>query len=303
MKTKINKIRAFFNKPEGAAYIFLLPSFLVIIFFSFIPLIASLLMSVFNMDIFLKNITFAGLDNYSKLLSDDRFWNALKNTLYFTVIEMPVQVILALLVAIFVQKNTLFRKFLRSIFFIPVVCSMTAVGIVWSMLLDPSLGMYPYLLKLIGLPGISFLKDPILAMPSIIATTVWKNFGFSMVILVAGIQGIPDTYYEAAEIDGANKWKQFFKITIPMIIPTLSFCIITNTIGSLQVFDQAYVMTQGGPMFKTETLVQYIYNRGFRIAPYNLGYASAIAEALLIVIAIITLVMNKYLLGKETVDI
>lgn len=303
-KTKAKqRFMSFFNKPEGAAYIFLLPSLIIFVVFVIFPLAAALVMGTFKIDIFLRDITFVGAENFKRLLSDERFWNAFKNTLYFTGLQMPLQVISALLIAVYVQKNTWFRRFLRSIFFIPVVCSLTAMGILWSMLLDPSLGIYPYLLRKIGIFGVDFLKDPTLAMPSIIIMTVWKNFGLSMIILVAGIQSIPDVYYEAAKIDGADKWKQFFCITIPLLIPTLGFCVITNTIGSLQVFDQVYVMTQGGPMFRTETMVQYIYNRGFQIAPYDLGYASAIAETLFVMIAFITLLMYRYLIKKEKVDI
>lgn len=292
----------FLNRPEGAAYVFLLPSLIVFSLFIIFPLLAALVMGTFKIDIFLRDISFVGTENFKRLLSDERFWNALKNTLYFTGVQMPMQVIAALLIAVYVQKNTWFRKILRSVFFIPVVCSLTAMGILWSMLLDPSLGIYPYFLRQIGIYGVEFLKDPALAMPSIIMMTVWKNFGMSMIILVAGIQSIPEIYYEAARIDGAGNWKQFFTITIPLLVPTLGFCVITNTIGSLQIFDQVYVMTQGGPLFRTETMVQYVYNRGFQIAPYDLGYASAIAETLFVMIAVITLLLYRYFIKKEKVD-
>lgn len=296
-----SKISSYFNKPQVAAYIFLLPSIIILTLFSLIPLLASLVISTLNMDIFLKKISFVGMANYVKIIADDRFWNAMGNTFYFTVVEMPLQVMLALLVAAYVRKNTLFRKFLRSSFFIPAVCSMTAIGILWSMLLDPTLGMYSYLLGVIGVKGVQFLKDPVLAMPCVILTTVWKNFGLSMVILVAGIQNIPESYYEAAEIDGSSRWGQFINITVPLLVPTLSFCIITNTIDCLKVFDQVYVMTQGGPLYKTETIVQYIYYRGFKISPFNLGYASAVAEVLFIMIAVIAYYMYRLSLKKETV--
>lgn len=303
MLMEINhKLSRFANKPNRAAYFFMLPSIVILVVFCFVPLVASVGISLTDMNIFMKNVKFVGFANYIDLLGDDRFWNALKNTLYFTAVEMPLQVILALLIAVYVQKNTKFRKLLRSVYFLPVVCSMTAIGILWSMLLDPSLGFYPYILRTLGLPSIGFLKDPLTAMPTIIFTTIWKNFGFSMIILVAGLQSIPVVYYEAAHLDGANKISQFLHVTIPMLMPTLSFCIVTNTIGSIQVFDQAYVMTQGGPMFKTDTLVQYIYSRGFKIAPYDLGYSSAIAEVLFLIIIVITVVMNKYFMGKEETE-
>jgi len=302
MKSKI-KLFTYFNKPDKAAYIFLLPSFLTFTVFIFMPLLASLLISMFDINIFLENISFSGLENFKRLIFDQRFWNAFKNTLYFTALEVPIQIIFSLLLAAYVQKNTVFRRFLRSCFFIPVVCSMTAVGIVWSILMDPTLGTVPYMLRFLGLSDIGFLKDPLLAMPTVVLITVWKNFGLTMIILVAGIQSIPDTYYEAAEIDGSNKWNQFINITIPLIIPTLSFCTITNIINSLQVFDQTYVMTKGGPVFKTETLVQYIYTRGFAVAPYDLGYASAVAEVLFLMIAVIVVLIYQFFVRKETVDV
>lgn len=296
------RIASIFNKPEGAAYLFLLPSLMIFAVFVLFPLLAALIMGTLKMDIFLRNFTFIGMENFKRLLYDERFWNALKNTFYFAGLQMPLQILFSLIIAVYVHKNTRFRKLLRTVFFIPTVCSMTAMGILWSMLLDPSLGFYPYLLRKIGIFGVEFLKDPSLAMPSIIMITVWKNFGLSMIIFVAGIQGIPDEYYEAAKIDGANRWRQFWHVTIPLLLPTLGFCVITNTIGSLQVFDQAFVMTRGGPMFRTETLVQYAYNRGFQTAPYDLGYASAIAETLFVIIAFITLLMYKYFTKKERVE-
>jgi multiple sugar transport system permease protein len=302
MSRRIHNILQFFKKPEGAAYLFILPAISILLIFLITPLIATLVISVSNLDIFLKSISYAGMDNFQKLLGDDRYWNALKNTAYFTAVQMPLQIIVALLVAVFVSTNTLFRKALRSVFFLPFICSLTAIGIVWSFLLDPQTGMYPHYLHQLGLPRLGFLRDPQLAMPSVIVMTVWRNFGYSMIILIAGIQSIPQTYYEAAEIDGAGKVKQFYNITLPMLIPALSFCVITTTIMALQVFDQIFVTTQGGPLNKTETMVNYIYNIGFSLAPYDLGYASAISVSLFIVIMGITLSMNHYFLKKETSD-
>ncbi|HEY0827822.1 MAG TPA: sugar ABC transporter permease, partial [Bacilli bacterium] len=271
--------------------------------FTTIPLLATVVISTLRLDIFLKSTEFTAFANFEKLLGDELFWNSLKNTIYFTFVEMPLQIIVALLVAVYVSKNTLFRKFLRSVFFLPSICSLTAIGIVWAFLLDPQTGTYPYYLHQLGLPRLEFLRDPQLAMPSIIVMTVWRSFGYSMIILVAGLQSIPQTYYEAAQIDGASRTNQFFKITIPMLIPALSFCVITATISALQVFDQIFVTTQGGPINKTETMVNYIYNIGFKWAPYDLGYASAISVTLLVLIMCITLTMNHYFLKKETSDV
>jgi multiple sugar transport system permease protein len=302
MNNSMRRWIGFFKKPEGAAYLFILPAFAVFVVFVFVPLLSSLGISFLRMDLFMKRISFVGLANYRRLLIDARFWNALGNTLYFTSVEVAAQIVVALFTAACLKGEGKFASSMRSLFFLPYVCSLTAVGIVWSMLLDPTLGLAPYCLKLIGIEGISFLKDPNLAMPSIIAMTVWKNFGFSMIILVAGMQSISTSYYEAAEIDGAGRWTRFYRITLPLLVPTLGFCLITNTIGSLQVFDQAYVMTQGGPLRRTETIVQYVYYRGFRLQPYDLGYASAIAEALFVLIAAVSLAMYAVALRKETVE-
>lgn len=289
--------------PGKTAFFFLLPSLLILTLFTAVPLLIGLGLGFFEVDIFLREVRFAGLANYQRLVSDARFWNAVANTLYFAGVQMPCQVALALLTAVFISRMTPFCRILRSVFFLPVVTSLTAMGIVWSMLLDPVLGTVPHFLVSLGLPRMEFLKDPALAMPSVILVTVWKNFGLSMMILLAGIQGIPESYYEAARIDGAGEWALFRHVTLPLLVPALGFCVVTNTIGSLQVFDQVFVMTRGGPLFRTETLVQYIYHRGFQSPPYNLGYASAIAQALFLMIAAVSLLLHKYLLTRETTEV
>lgn len=295
---KRSKFATFWNRPNHAAYLFLLPSLAVLIMFAVIPLIASLVISVMNMNIFFTDTGFAGLANFAAAFQDERFWNALKNTVVFVIFEVPLQIVFGLLVANMLTKANWFNKFARSVIFLPVICSMAAVGIIWSILLDGNIGFIPYLLSKLGIDGMNFFRDAKTAMPTIIAMTVWKNFGYTMSILVVGIQGISESYYEAARIDGASRIKQFFKITIPLLKETLGFCLITNTIGSMQVFDQVYVTTQGGPQFTTETLVQYIYKTGFS-QPYNLGYASALSVLLLIVILVISLPMYKNMFIKK----
>lgn len=296
------KVVRFFKKPEGAAYLFIFPALAILLVFTVVPLAATFVFSLLNLDVFLQGATFAGMEKFRKLLGDDRLRNALKNTVYFTALQVPLQIALALVVAVFVSRNTLFRKMLRSVYFLPYVCSLTAIGIVWSFLVDPQTGIYMHYLDRIGLPRLSFLRDQALAMPTVIAMTIWRNFGYSMVILIAGIQAIPQTYYEAAQIDGAGKVRQFFGITIPLLIPALSFCVITATIMALQVFDQIFVTTQGGPVRSTETVVYYIYLTGFKLAPFDLGYASAISVFLFLIIMAVTLTMNRYFLNREVTD-
>lgn len=295
----LKRIGKYFNKQDKVAWVFLFPSILTLVIFIFIPLVASFGISLFDVNIFLKDFTFIKFGNFAELMKDSRFWNAFKNTAYYTAMFVPLGIGLALAVAVYVQKNTLFRKSLRSIYYIPVICSMTAMGIVWAILLDPTIGMFAYWARILGFENIRFLKDPDLAMPMIAIMSIWKTFGVNMIILVAGIQSIPSDYYEAAMIDGANKFKQFLHITIPSLMPALGFCTITTIIGAFLVFDQTYVMTRGGPMFRTETLVQYIYIRGFSISPFRLGYASATAVMLFLVIAAITVVVYNFFIKKE----
>jgi multiple sugar transport system permease protein len=285
-------------KSQKIAYIFILPSMLILAIFVFIPLISSLCMSLFNMDIFMRDISFAGFDNFKRLFSDDRAANAAWNTLYFTILEVPLQIVIALIIASALAKNTFPCKILRGIYYMPFVCSMTAIGIIWSMLLDPNMGLLPYWLRFAGLPAASFLKDQNLAMPTVALITIWKGFGYTVTLLSAAILMVPLSLYEAADIDGAGFLNKFFCITIPGIRTTIGFCIVTNIISSLQVFDQTYVMTKGGPSFRTETLVQYIYDRGFQTAPYDLGYASAVSLFLFIIVSVITFFLRRFILTE-----
>lgn len=283
---------------QKSAYLFLLPSMFILSVFVFIPLIASFVISVTDMNIFMKDVGFAGLRNFIRLFADNRVSNATFNSLYFTLLEVPLQIGLALLLTVCLAKNNKYCKLLRSIYYLPFVCSMTAIGIVWSMLLDPNMGLFAYWLKQVGFETIAFLKDPKWAMPTVIAVTAWKGFGYTLTLMAAAVLNISQSLYEAAEMDGAGSFQKFIHITIPGIWSTISFCIVTSTIGAMQMFDQAYVMTQGGPLNKTETVVQYIYDRGFQTAPYDLGYASAISVYLFVIVAVMTFVLRKFVLNR-----
>lgn len=289
---------SYWNKPQHAAYLFLAPSLLVLTLFTVLPLLGTFGLSFTNMNIFFTNKDFIGFDNFLRIFQDSRAVNSLKNTVYFTLLETPAQIIIGLLFAVVLSSDTVFNKLCRSTFYIPVICSLTSIAIIFSMLLDPNIGAIPYLFGRAGLPIPQFFRDPVLAMPTVAFMTVWKNFGVTMTILLTAIQGISPSLYESSEMDGATRSQQFFNITIPQITPSLGFCILTNLIGSMQVFDQVYVATGGGPQFKTETAVQYIYSRGFT-APYELGYASSLSSILFIIIATIAISMNLYISNKE----
>ena len=291
-------IFAYWNRPEKAAYLFVAPSLLVLILFTYVPVLSAVGISLFNLNMFFQNTQFAGLNNYLKAWQDTRVWNSFGNTFLFALGEVPLQVLFGLCVAAMVSGNSLFNRLLRSAFFIPVICSLTSIGIIWSLILDANIGIIPYFFQKLGLGKPLFLKDPNMAMLIIILLTVWKNFGHTMVILMAGIQAINPAYYEAAQVEGASRLKQFLQITIPLLIPNIAFCAVTNLIGSMQVFDQVYVATRGGPMFRTETAVQYIYGRAFS-APFQLGYASAIAVALFVIIMVCSLLLNRWFIHRE----
>ena len=294
----MNGFTKYWNRPERAAYLFLTPSFLVLLLFSCIPLFGTFAISFTDLNIFFTSRNFVSFENFTRIFSDERAVNSLIHSLYFTVLETPTQIIVGLLAAVALSKNTRFNRFCRSTFYIPVICSLTSIAIIFSMLLDPNVGAIPYLFSQVGLPIPQFFRDPTLAMPTVALMTVWKNFGVTMTILLTAIQGISPSLYESAQMDGATNRQQFFNITLPQIVPSLGFCVLTNLIGSMQVFDQVYVATAGGPQFKTETAVQYIYSRGFT-APYELGYASALSSVLFIIVATIAISTNVYMSRKE----
>lgn len=293
----INKIGSIINNKKRVGYLFILPSLTIFIVFVFVPMIVTVFLSFFSLDLMGGNLRFIDFDNYLKLFKDERFWNSLINTVYYVFATVPVQVLIAILVAVAISRKSRSNNLLRSIYFLPAIASMTVISIIWTFLLDNDIGIITYYLSFLGIRTIGWLKDPDWAMPAIIIVSIWKTFGFNMVILLAGLKGIPDNYYEAAQMDGANNKTQFFSITLPLLMPTIGFVSITSVISSFQVFDQVFIMTRGGPLFKTETLVYYIYTRGFEA--HNLGYASAIAQVLFIIILFCSVFMVKSLRKNE----
>lgn len=278
---------------QRSAYLFILPAMIVLTIFVFIPLISAFALSVLNIDVYMNNISFAGTSNYFKMFHDERVWNATKNTLLFSLMEIPTQLFLALLLTMLLLRNTTFHKALRATFYIPYVCSMTAISILWSMLLNANSGMMAFLLRKVGIVMPNLLNSTTWALPVVAMVTVWKNFGYTVTLLSAAALDIPSALYEAADLDGATGFEKFVYVTIPSIKNTISFCLVTILIAALQAFDQIYVMTGGGPLNSTETLVSYIYDRGFQTT-HDLGYASAISVYLFILIAVITFITRRY---------
>lgn len=274
------------------AYAFLLPALAVIAAFFFVPVLASALLSLTDFDIYavadLANLRFVGSNNYARLLHDPLFWVALRNTAYFVFVAGPLSIATSLGVAVLLSAKLVRCKALfRTIFFLPVVTTLVAVAVVWRYLYHPRFGLLNAALSLLGIGPVDWLGDPAWAMPAIILMAVWKNFGFNMVIFIAGLQNIPDRLYEAASIDGAAGRQQFWHVTLPMLAPTFAFVAVITMIGYFQLFAEPYVMTQGGPGQSTLSVVLLMYQEGFRW--WNMGYAAAVAFVLFVIILSLTL--------------
>jgi multiple sugar transport system permease protein len=272
----------------------------VVLFLAFwaLPIVASLVLSLTDFGIAdLRDplgAPFTGIDNYSKLIHDQLFWKAARNTAYFVVAGVPLTIAAGLLVALGLNHAALRLKGLfRVAYYLPVVTSIVAVAVIWRYLYNPDVGLINRLLDLVGIQGPNWLGDPHLAMPSIIALGVWRNFGFDAVIYLAALQSLDPALQEAARTDGATGWQVFRKVTLPLLRPATLFLVVLTTIGYLQVFEEPFVMTKGGPLNSTLTVSQYIYNQGFNF--FHLGYASAVAYALLAVIALLAAIQFRLL--------
>jgi len=279
-----------------AAWLFLAPALAVIGVFFFLPVVASLALSFTDFDLYAiadpRNARFVGLHNYVALLHTPVFWTALENTLYFVAVGAPLSVLVSLATALLVNARLVrFRAFFRAAYFAPFVTTLVAVAIVWRYLYQPRYGLLNAVLGTVGLGPIDWLGDPRWAMPAIILLAVWKNFGYSMLIFIAGLQRIPGELYEAAELDGAGAWARFRYVTLPLLAPTFLFVGIITAIGYFQLFAEPYVMTQGGPLKSTLSMVLYMYEEGFRW--WRLGSAAAVAVVLFVIILGCTLLQLR----------
>lgn len=270
-----------------AAWIFLAPALVVIGVFFFLPVIASFVLSITDFDIYaigdISNARVVGLDNYTALFRNPLFWTALQNTFYFALVGGPLTVAVALAAALLLNaKLVRFRSLFRTIYFIPFVTTLVAVAVVWRYLYHPQYGLLNWGLGFFGVEPIDWLADPKWAMPAIILLAVWKNFGYNMLIFIAGLQAIPEELYEAAHLDGAGPWQRFRHVTLPSLAPTFFFVGVVTMIGYFQLFAEPYVMTAGGPLRSTTSLVLLMYEEGFRW--WRLGAAAAIAFLLFLII-------------------
>ena len=291
---RLNLWQRFWSRTnERAGYLFILPSLVHLMVFAFIPLGFSFFLSFTDWrGTNFYSAPWIGLENYQFLLDDRRFWNAMQNSLYYTVLSVPLGMAVSLLVAMVMNQRLRGVYVFRTLFFMPVISSWVAVSVVWITLLDPQAGILNYVLTTLGLPSVNWLGDPATAMPSIVIIAIWKGLGFQMVIWLAGLQAIPEELYEAAAIDGASGWQRARFVTLPLLTPTTFFLTVTGIIGSFQVFSPVYVITNGGPRGSTDVVVHRIYLRAFEA--FDMGYAAAQSWVLFLVIFAVTVAQFVY---------
>ena len=270
--------------------LFLLPSAVPLFMFSLFPMFSSLWTSLHSWNL-LSPMEWVGIGNYKALLNDPSVWRAFGNTLYYIVGYLPIVYVGGLTIALALNRAMRGRNLIRGAYFLPVVASWIVVALMWRWLLNPSVGVVNYLLGLIGIDGPGWWTDPMWSMPSVILASAWKDLGFVMVLLLAGLQAIPEDFYEASELDGANAWQRFRYITFPLLTPSTFFVIVISLINGFQVFDQVYAMTDGGPAGSSTVVMLQIYDMTFRYG--EAGKASALSWLLFICILVVTVVQVR----------
>ena len=274
------------------AWLFMGPSLLILGVFVLWPIVVSFWYSLHDWVVGASDQKWVGLGNYIALTKDPRFWGAFGNTLVLTVVTVVVLLIVGLALAVALLRDSVATKVVRSAFFFPTVVSLTSIGLVWRFLLDPDLGLVGGLLQALHLPSVAWLQDPALALPTIMFVDVWKTAGFVMIVLLGALKAVPGERIEAGRLDGAGTWQLIRFITVPSIRPTLLFATLIVTIQSLQLFDLVYVMTGGGPIFATDTLVTELFREGF--VNFRTGYASAISWVLFAIIMLISVLQLRF---------
>jgi len=281
-------------------YLFIIPNFLGVTVFVLLPVIAGLVISFTKWDLLTSPI-WTGINNYRQLFYDPLFWKGLKNSAYYSLLTVPTGIAVSLLLALLVNIPLKGINIFRTIYFVPVVTSITAISLVWKWLYNPEFGILNFILDKFGLPPQQWLNDVKLAMPCIALMSIWRGMGYNMVIFLAGIKAIPTQLYEAAKIDGANRFQMLWRITLPLLRPTLFFVLVMSIISSLQVFGEIYVMTDGGPGNATLTYNYFLYQNAFLW--FKMGYAASLGYILFLIIFILTLIQFKVLGSRVSYEV
>lgn len=286
-RTEVSWWSRLMDNENFVGFLFVAPLILGLIVFTYGPVLAAFVLSFTKGD-YISTPKWIGLGNYGALLDDKLFWKSLNNTLYYVAGVVPVGMALSLLLALAMNQKLRGIVVFRTIFFLPTISSSVAISLMWLWIYNPEYGALNFLLDQVGIKGPAWLSSPDWAMPAVMIMAVWRGLGYNMLIYLAGLQGIPEIYYEAADIDGAGPWAKFWNITLPMLSPTNFMLLILGLIGAFQVFEYTYVMTSGGPVYSTLTLVLHVYNNAFR--NFQMGYASALAYVVFFVLLILTMI-------------
>jgi multiple sugar transport system permease protein len=275
------------NSGELGGLGFLAPFLIFYALFLILPLVLDVVMSLFNTSLVLPGLgSFAGLGNYRELFGDSRFWQAMWHTILFTLVSTPPLVIIPLFLAVVVNRISRGQWFFRLAFFLPYILPSAVIALIWTWLYEPGYGLIDGAFHLLGFGAPGWLSSPSLALYSIVIVTVWWTIGFNFVLYLAGLQEIPREIYEASSIDGASRWRQTWRLTLPMLGRTTTLVVVLQVIASLKIFDQIYLITAGGPNYATRSAIEFIYDSGF--TSQRVGYASAASLVLFVVILVVS---------------
>ena len=298
--------RAFTGLRRGetiAGYLFLAPNFFGFIIFMLFPILFAFYIMLTDWSL-AKEPQFIGLKNFNTMVNDRIFWKSLANSFYYTFIAVPTGIFIAFWLALALNRKMRGIIFFRTVYFLPQITLTVAAATIWRWIYQPEIGLINHILELVGIDGPKWIHDTKWAMPSVIIMSNWQGIGFAMLILLAGLQGIPEEYYEAASIDGASGWQRMRFVTLPMLTPALFFVVVTSLIGAFQAFDQFYILTQGGPAHATTPLTLYIFQNAFSF--FKMGYGAALAAVLFVIILIITIIQwqlaRRWVIGFDEDD-
>ena len=282
------KIKKSLSKDWLTAIIFLLPSLVILGVFNFYPIADVIRLSFYKWDNLSPHQTFIGLQNYNSLFHSDRFWNSIQVTFEYTIVVTAISIVLGLILAVILNNRFLIGKsFWRGLYFLPVITPTVAAAMVWILLFNPGFGYVNVVMRALSLNSLNWLADTTWALPTVMSLGIWRRLGFTLILYLAALQGIPNDYYESAEVDGATGIQQFFKITIPLLKSTTVMLIILGVIDSFLVFDQVMVLTRGGPSNATEVIGMFMYSNSFSL--FKMGYGSAISVIMFVIVAVFTI--------------
>lgn len=285
------------NNQAFLGYVFILPSLIGFLVFYAVPAVRSFFISFQQWNL-LTAPKYVGLDNYAKIFSDSRFWGSLGVTISYVIWNIPIQTVLAILIAVLLERAAN-SALLRGIMILPYLMPNVIVAMLFVWLLDPSLGLVNIILQSLGLPKQSFFGDPNQAIASVAGVNIWRHMGYNAILIFAGLKTIPKSLYEAATVDGANAWVQFRRITLPLLRPVLVFVLVTSVIGSFQIFDTVAVATDGGPAGASRVIIYYIYEQVF-VRQFNMGVATAACVVLFLILIVVTIIQTRYLQAGQS---